>query len=72
MVSQHNVEGAGKVVGDGAAGAGVHEGQEEGQQQQSEEQQPQRKSQPTRALQQARFLQQQQQQALAHRSSSLC
>lgn len=31
LIPQHNAEGPGKVVGDGAAGAPVHEGQEEGQ-----------------------------------------
>lgn len=59
LVPQHEVEGAGKVVGEGAAGAGIHEGQEEGQQQQSEEEEPERKSQPTHTLQQAGLLQRQ-------------
>lgn len=40
LIAQHNAEGPGKVVGDGAAGAPVHEGQEEGQEQQSQEEQP--------------------------------
>lgn len=71
IVAQHDVEGAGKVVGEGAAGAGVHEGQEEGQQQQSEEQQPQRESQPAHTLQQAGFLQQHQQRS-AHATLGLC
>lgn len=69
IVSQHNVEGASKVVGEGAARASVHEGQQEGQQQQSQEQQPQRKSQPTYPLQQAGLLQQQQQPLAASMSS---
>lgn len=61
IVTQHDVEGSGEVVGEGAAAAFVHEGQQEGQEQQSQQEEPQRKSQPTYPLQQAGLLQQQQQ-----------
>ncbi|KAI5610832.1 hypothetical protein C0J50_1571 [Silurus asotus] len=44
MVAQHDVEGAGEVVGQRAARALVHQGQEEGEEQQREEQQLQRES----------------------------
>lgn len=43
MVAQHDVERAGKVVGEGATVALIHEGQQEaGEEQQGEEEEPQR------------------------------
>lgn len=59
IVTEHDVEGSCKVVGEGAAVAFVHEGQQEGQEQQSQEKEPQRKGQPTHPLQQPGLLQQQ-------------
>lgn len=56
VVAEHDVERSGEVVGEGAAAAFVHEGQQEGQQEQSQEKEPQRKSQPTHPLQQPRLL----------------
>lgn len=61
MVTEHDVEGSGKVVGERAAVAFIHEGQQEGQEQQSQEEEPQRKSQSAYPQTQPRFLQKQQQ-----------
>lgn len=56
VVTKHDVEGSGEVVGERAAVAFIHERQQEGEQQQSEEEEPQRKSQSTDPLQQSRLL----------------
>lgn len=58
VIAEHDLERSGKVVGEGAAVAFIHERQQEGKEQQSEEKEPQGKSQATHPMQQAGLLQQ--------------
>ncbi len=69
VVAEHDVEGAGEVVGQWTAGALVHHGQQEGQQQQGQQQELQRKSHATYTVQEAETtvrLQNTQPQMLSH------
>lgn len=57
VVAQHDVERAGKVVGEGATVAFIHEGQQEGcEEQQGEEEEPQQESHAAHPRQQPRLL----------------
>ena len=56
VMAQHDFEGAGEVVDEGAAGALLREGQEEGQQEQGQEQQLEGQGHTAHALQEAAAL----------------